>query len=227
LLNLSKAGQTITAKVFQYNHLGAHCQATRNYNVTHGKRVGYRFAQFPLRLGVSFVQQSIRIDTHMPSSRKKAIIRKFSRDWIAGYLPPEDFVAGAAVELLGLDGKVLSLPVDGMKWICFVRDFNSGEPANPERLLRRTFSGRPRVEGLFVRLRLKDGEQIEGVAANDLSLAAGDGLFVTPPDTRSNTQRIWIPRSSLEELEVVAVIGATAKKKPPASVIPEGQESLF
>lgn len=162
----------------------------------------------------------------MSSSRKKAIIRNFSRDWIPGYLPPDGFVDGTTVELLGLDGKVLSLPIDGMKWVCFVRDFNSGEPANPERLLRKTFVGRPRMEGLFLRLRLKDGEQIEGVAANDLSLSSGDGLFLTPPDTRSNTQRIWIPRSSLEELEVVAVIGAAAKKKAPAPT-PEGQESLF
>ncbi|WP_446742992.1 DUF6982 domain-containing protein [Silvibacterium acidisoli] len=162
----------------------------------------------------------------MSSSRKKAIIRDFSRDWIAGYLPPDGFVDGITVELLGLDGKVLSLPIDGMKWICFVRDFNSGEPANPERLLRKTFAGRPRVEGLFLRLRLKDGEQIEGIAANDLSVAAGEGLFLTPPDTRSNTQRIWIPRSSMEELEVVAVIGGAPKKRATATVH-DGQESLF
>lgn len=164
----------------------------------------------------------------MSSSRKKAIVRKFSRDWIAGYLDPEGFAVSGAVELLGLDGKVISLPLDGMKWVCFVRDFNSGEPANPERLLRRTFSGRPRVEGVFVRLRLKDGEQIEGVAANELALATGEGIFLTPPDTRSNTQRIWIPRSSLEEFEVIAVIGSSPKpKKKPAQPVPEAQESLF
>jgi hypothetical protein len=44
-------------------------------------------------------------------------------------------------------------------------------------------------------------------------------LLVTPPDTRSNTQRIFLPRSSLRELTLVAVIGAPAVKssrKPPA-----------
>jgi hypothetical protein len=148
----------------------------------------------------------------MSSSRKKAIFRKFSRDWLAGYLPAEGFAHEGRVEMLDLDGKVVQLAVHDLKWICYVRDFNSGEINNPERLLRKTFSGRPRGEGLFVRARLKDGDLIEGLAGNDVSLVASDGLFLTPPDLRSNTQRLWLPRTSIEELEVVAVIGGVKKK---------------
>ena len=155
------------------------------------------------------------------------IFRKLSRDWVAGYLPLSGFVHEGAVELLDLDGKVVSLAADDLKWICFVRDFNSGELNNPERLVRKTFAGRPRGDGLFVRARMKDGDLIEGLAANDVSLVSSEGVFLTPPDLRSNTQRLWIPRTSLEELEIVAVIGA-AKKKP-AAVEPKGvaQEELF
>jgi hypothetical protein len=54
-------------------------------------------------------------------------------------------------------------------------------------------------------------------------------VFLTPPDLRSNTQRLFIPRSSIEELEVVAVIGA-AKRKPaekPEKSKDERQEELF
>jgi hypothetical protein len=48
------------------------------------------------------------------------------------------------------------------------------------------------------------------------------GLLITPPDTRSNTQRIFLPRSGIMELTVVSVIGASSaaaapKHKPPAS----------
>ncbi len=124
--------------------------------------------------------------------------------------------------MLALDGKVLSLDLKTIKWMCFVRDFNSGEPENPERLLRKTFAGRPRTEGLYLRATLTDGEMIEGIASNDLSLVTGEGLFLTPPDTRSNTQRLWIPTGSLAALEVVAVIGAAKKKQAE-----ERQESLF
>ncbi|MBB6146537.1 hypothetical protein HNQ77_004516 [Silvibacterium bohemicum] len=163
----------------------------------------------------------------MSSSRKKAIVRKFTRDWVAGYLPSDGFVHGAAVELLDLDGKVTAIDLEQVKWVCFVRDFNSGEPSNPERLLRKTFAGRPRTAGLFVRAKLTDGDVMEGLAANDLSLVASQGVFLTPPDTRSNTQRLWIPAAALSELEVVALIGGAPKAKPAVRVVDETQEKLF
>ncbi len=162
----------------------------------------------------------------MSSSRKKAIFRKFSRDWVAGYVPLQGFVHEGQVEMLDLDGKVVALDAADLKWICYVRDFNSGELNNPERLVRKTFAGRPRGDGLFVRARIKDGDMIEGLAANDVTLVSSEGVFLTPPDLRSNTQRLWIPRSSLEELEVVAVIGA-AKRKVPEKTRDEQQEELF
>jgi len=166
----------------------------------------------------------------MAASRKKAIFRKFSRDWVAGYLPGEGFVHQGRVEMLDLDGKVILLAVEDLKWICYVRDFNSGELNNPERLVRKTFGGRPRGEGLFVRVRLKDGDVLEGLTANDLSLVTSEGVFLTPPDLRSNTQRVWIPGSSLEELDVVAVVGA-AKRKTVEAARETGaaaaQETLF
>jgi hypothetical protein len=131
------------------------------------------------------------------------------------------------VELLDLSGKVLSIKIQELKWLCLVRDFNSGEVSNPERLLRKTFSGRPRGEGLWLRLQFKDGDALEGLAENNLSFLDAEGFFLTPPDTRSNTQRIWLPRAALTELEVVAVIGAAVKKKPAAVAKEEQQESLF
>jgi hypothetical protein len=163
----------------------------------------------------------------MSSSRKKAIVRKFTRDWVAGYLPSDGFVHGSAVELLDLDGKVTAIDLGQIKWVCFVRDFNSGEPSNPERLLRKTFAGRPRTAGLFVRAKLTDGDVMEGLAANDISLIGSQGVFLTPPDTRSNTQRLWIPAASVSELEVVALIGGAPKAKAAVRVADDAQEKLF
>ncbi|HUY81218.1 MAG TPA: hypothetical protein VMU92_05805 [Acidobacteriaceae bacterium] len=164
----------------------------------------------------------------MASSRKKTIARKFSQDWVAGYLPASGFLRDGFVELLALDGKTVQIPASELKWICYVRDFNSGEVANPERLLRKTFTGRPRSEGLQLRIHLSDGEILEGMAANDRSLVAGEGIFLTPPDIRSNTQRIWVPPGAIAQLEVLAVIGAAKRSTPkPARVPTTEQESLF
>jgi len=160
----------------------------------------------------------------MSPSRKKVIVRKFSRDWLAGYLPPAGFAERDRIELLDLAGKVATLRLNEVKWLSFVREFNSGEAENPERLLRKTFVARPRSEGLWMRLKLTDGDSIEGLATNDLSLIEGSGIFITPPDIRSNTQRLFIPHSSISELEVVAIIANPSKKK--AAETPR-QEELF
>lgn len=149
----------------------------------------------------------------MSASRKKAVVRKFSREWVAGYVAAEGFCHENQMELLDLSGKVLLVPVAEIKWLCFVRDFNSGELDNPERLLRKSFAGRPRVDGVFLRLQLTDGDQIEGVAANDRSLISGEGIFLLPPDTRSNTQRMWIPTAAIAESEVVSVIHSATRRK--------------
>ena len=87
------------------------------------------------------------------------------------------------------------------------------EQANPERLLHKRFSIRPRTAGLWLRMTLTDGEELEGLAANDRALVEGAGLLLTPPDTRSNTQRIYVPRQAIQTLEVVSLIGAAGRKR--------------
>jgi hypothetical protein len=149
----------------------------------------------------------------MASPRKPVIVRKFSRDWFAGYAGASLEADGAELELLDLGGKVLRIGWEQVKWVCYVRDFPNGETASPERLLQKRFSTRPRTAGLWLRMTLTDGEELEGLAANDRSLVGGAGLLLTPPDTRSNTQRIFVPRLAIQTLEVVSLIGAASRKK--------------
>lgn len=156
--------------------------------------------------------------------KKKVIVRKFSRDWHSGYVDPQGFVRQGQLELLDMTGKVLSLTLQDVKMMCFVREFVPGDSTNPERLVRRSFSSRPRTAGVWLRMRLRDGDEMEGLASNDLSLLEPDGIQFTPPDLRSNTQRIFVPRSALESLEVVGVISpAGARRKTD----PASQEGLF
>jgi Family of unknown function (DUF6982) len=48
---------------------------------------------------------------------------------------------------------------------------------------------------------------------NDLSLTTAEGFLINPPDLRANTQRIFVPRTALESLTVLAVIGATRRQR--------------
>jgi len=175
----------------------------------------------------------------MASSRKKVILRRISSTSpatiVPGYLPSSGFVTGsgraAVLELLNLEGHVVSIPLREIRMVSFVRDFNPADRVNPERLLRKTFLARPRAEGLQLRVTFHDGDVLEGLASNDITLldfAADDaGLQMAPPDTRSNTQRIYIPRTSIAELVVVATIGQARPKPAPAKSTPTTQEDLF
>lgn len=155
-------------------------------------------------------------------------MRKFSRECLAGYAPGAFSPEAAELEMLDLSGKVLSLPWRTVKWVCYVRELqaDSGDLSNPERLLRRRFASRPRTPGVWLRMILLDGEEIEGLAANDRSLIEGAGLMLIPPDTRSNTQRLFVPRTAIQTLEVVGLIGSAPRKQQPASPVAE-QPDLF
>jgi hypothetical protein len=74
---------------------------------------------------------------------------------------------------------------------------------------------------------LTDGEELEGLAANDRSLIDGAGLLLTPPDKRSNTQRIYVPRQAIQTLEVVSLIGAAGRKRAEAAGSRTEQPELF
>jgi hypothetical protein len=158
----------------------------------------------------------------MPSARKPVIVRKFSRDWCAGYAGPSFGQDAAELEILDLSGKVLRIAWEQVKWVCFVRDFPAvpSDSTNPERLLHKRFSTRPRTAGVWLRMTLTDSEELEGLAANDRSLLEGAGVLLTPPDTRSNTQRIYVPRQAIQMLEVVGLIAAPGSKRASASRIP-------
>jgi hypothetical protein len=144
--------------------------------------------------------------------RKPVIVRKLTRDWCAGYAAANPAGETDELEMLDSQGKLLRIAWSHVKWVCYVRELAAGDGSGsvtiqPERLLRRRFTSRPRMTGLWLRIILSDGEELEGVAANDRSLVEGAGLLLTPPDTRSNTQRVFVPRSSIRDLSVLGVIG--------------------
>lgn len=162
----------------------------------------------------------------MASHRKPVIVRKFSRDWVAGYAGPAFGHDQGPLEILDLGGKVVAIDWEAVKWVCYVRDFPAGEQTNPERLIQKKFAVRPRTAGLWLRMTLTDSDELEGLAANDRTLIEGAGLFLTPPDTRSNTQRIYVPRTAIQTLEVVSLIGAVRSKRETAPT-KQAQPELF
>jgi hypothetical protein len=148
----------------------------------------------------------------MPSTHKKVIVRKIDRDTLNGYVAPANFINDGKLEVLNTAGNVVGIDLRDVKAVYFVREF-----ADSESLSRKTFTSRPRSEGLWVRLKFKDGEILEGMMPNDLTLALPEGYLVNPPDLRSNTQRIFVPRAALASLNVLAVIGGGQRRRRAAA----------
>lgn len=177
----------------------------------------------------------------MASGQKKVIIRQQDGELAFGYLPSTGFTTGSTLDFLDLTGRVTSLEIRNIRWIAYVKDFNRDDSVEPEQLGRRTFASRPRLNGLWLRLTLASArtpsnpngageELLEGIADFDLTalnaLADDQGLAITPPDGRSNTLRLFIPRLALRNIEILGWIGATAKPAPRPRPR-DGQPNLF
>ena len=141
------------------------------------------------------------------STTKKAIIRRFDKEPLAGYLNPISYQENGGVELLSAQGNVSKVPYEDIKSISFVREFDTRAEE------RRVFNTRPKMEGLWVSLQYRDGEVLEGVIPNNLLQVEPLGFTVIPPDPYSNQQRIFIPRVSLVSVEVLGVVGSPLKKR--------------
>lgn len=147
----------------------------------------------------------------MSSTHKKVIVCKFDRDSVAGFVASEQFLVGHKVELLNTAGTLIQIDLEEVKGVYFVREF-----ADSNTLHRKTFTTRPRIAGLWVRARFRDAETLEALMPNELSQTPDLGFFLTPPDSRGNVQRIFVPRTALAELSVLAVIGASPHRRPAA-----------
>lgn len=133
------------------------------------------------------------------------------------------YLQPGGIELLNLSGSLVFLPYAEVKTVCFVKEF---VPPDPDE--KRLFSTRPKSSGLWVRMRFKDNDQLDGLLANNLLALDAHGYSVTPPDPSSNTQKVFVPRQALAELQVLAVVGSPrhlpkSKVKPASS----GQIGLF
>ena len=155
----------------------------------------------------------------MASSHKKVIVRKMGRDSMADTFHPRISWSEGKLELLNPSGKVVLIDLGEVKSVDFVRDFSDTAAVG-----RKTFTSRPRTDGLWVRLKFTDNDILEGLMANDLTQVGAEGFFITPPDTRGNTQRVFVPRTALQELNVLAVIGVrspqeNAGRRAPGKVV--------
>lgn len=156
------------------------------------------------------------------STHKKVIVVLSDKKPLRGYLNPTGLGRTDPVDLLNQEGTHVELPLVKIRSIYFVREFS--DDFEPE---RKVFLSRPKLDGLWVKLRFFDGETIEGVVPNDLLSLLDNGVQITPPDLSSSTDRIFIPRMALTELSVLGVVGIARRKPSAAAATAASQARLF
>lgn len=134
------------------------------------------------------------------------------RTAMRGYLNPARLRNAEALDLLTPDGEHQEVPLRDVRGVYFVREFTDN--FEPE---RKAFLSRPKLDGLWVRLKFHDNETLEGVVPNDLLALLDHGVQITPPDLHGSSLRIFIPRTALAEMTVLGVVGVARRKPAPAA----------
>ena len=150
------------------------------------------------------------------------LVSRFDREPLSGFVNPQNYLLSEGLELLSQDGAVNVVAYAEVKLVCFVRDFQQGEPRKELRL----FTTRPKMEGLWIRMRFRDGDAMDGLLSNNLLLMEPYGFSVIPPDPGFQNQRVFIPKAAVTGVQVMGVIGSPLrirKTKP----TPKEQIDLF
>jgi len=159
------------------------------------------------------------------STVKKVIVDRFDRERIRGFVRPGNYLHPEGVEVMSADGAVAIVPYTQVKTVSFVREMDG------EGVLggRRQFLARPKSAGLWVELRFRDGDEIEGVLPNNLQVLDAYGYALSPPETTGNTQHVFVPRQALSEASVLGVIGGKRRhlERAAQGAAPQQQFRLF
>ena len=143
------------------------------------------------------------------STYKKVVVHKLNQELIKGFVDPKAYLGLDRVEVLDREGRLVNVPLEEVKGIFFVREFEG----DPQRSERKVFHSRPRLSGLWIRMTFRDNEILEGLISTNLLDFDPLGFLVTPPDLYSNTLRMFVPRNALAGIEVLGVVSDGAARR--------------
>jgi len=157
------------------------------------------------------------------STHKKVLVSRFDRDTLSGFVNPQGYLLSDGLELMTQSGSVSVVPYDEVKLVCFVRDFQQGEPRRELRL----FTTRPKLEGLWLRMHFRDGDAMDGILSNNLLQLDTFGFSVVPPDPGFQNQRVFVPKAALSRIQVLGVVGSPLRTPRKPKLTAKEQLEMF
>jgi hypothetical protein len=143
------------------------------------------------------------------AANKKVLVARFDRAPLQGFIQTPGGLQADGLELLTQEGTLIAIPYSETKAVCFIRDFETAETWKPHR----SFAARPKSPGLWIQLRFRDGDSLEGVIPNNLMQIEPAGYSVVPPDPTFQNQRVFVPKEALESVQVLGVISSPLRRR--------------
>jgi hypothetical protein len=126
-------------------------------------------------------------------TREKKLYKGFSKS---------DFITDSKVKLIDEKGNQFDLPLEDLKAVFFVRDFNGNPEYDEVRFL--TSQEKP-IRWIVAELQFTDGEVVEGKIRNDQGLLNEPGFYLYPTDEVGNTEVIYVVKSSTVAFKVIGL----------------------
>lgn len=129
----------------------------------------------------------------------KVIVRTRDKKLFRGFSKAE-FI-GEKVQVVDSKGKQQEFPLDELKAVFFVREFDGDSSYREVRFL--TKDSLP--TWLWIQVTFCDGETMEGKIRNDRSLLDPHGFFMWVADEGTNNELVYVVRSALRDLRIAGL----------------------
>lgn len=130
----------------------------------------------------------------------KVIVRTRDQQLFRGFSKAE-FIDDQNVRIIDAKGNQQSFPLQDLKAVFFVRDFQG----DPSYRAVRFFAKEDPAPWLWVQLTYQDGEIMEGRVRNSPALLDGAGFYLWLSDEGANNVLVYVVKSALKDFRVLAL----------------------
>jgi hypothetical protein len=138
---------------------------------------------------------------HAESSMGKVVVRTREGKVYAGFSRKED-VGSETIKILDQKGEEKSFSLDELKGLFFVKDFKGDPEYDPVKFLN-TNSVKASI---WVHVEFEDGEVIEGMVRDHMSLLNSPGFYLWPSDEDTNNGLIYVVKEAIKDFEILSTV---------------------
>lgn len=139
------------------------------------------------------------VKMHAESSMGKVVVRTCDGKVYPGFSRKED-VGDDKVKIITRDGKEKFFATDELKGLFFVKDFKGDPEYDPVKFLNRNSV----KASVWVHVEFEDGEVIEGMVRDHMSLLFSSGFYLWPSDEDNNNGLIYIVKKAIRDFEILS-----------------------